>query len=81
MMVNGETVDGRGAVMAAMLPVLLLLPAIIAVQAAIFGGFVAAGAALFRLRKPLSVKVESTIRSASPSRLPGRTFRSASRNP
>jgi hypothetical protein len=52
--------------MAAMLPVLLLLPAIIAVQAAIFGGFVAAGAALFRLRKPLSVKVESTIRSVEP---------------
>jgi len=66
MMVNGETVDGRGAVMAATLPMLLLLPVIIALQAAMFGGFVAAGAALFRLRKPLSVKIESTVRSGEP---------------
>jgi len=40
MILNGETVDSRGAVMAAMFPVLLLLPDIIALQAAMFGGFV-----------------------------------------
>lgn len=66
MLVNGETVEGRGAVMAATLPMLLLVPVIIGLQAAMFGGFIAAGAALLRLRKPLSVTIESTVRSGKP---------------
>ena len=62
MVVNGETVDGHGAVVASMLPMLILVPVIVALQAVIFGGFVTVGAALFRIRKPLSVTIESTVR-------------------
>lgn len=64
MQVNGEMVEGRGAVMAAMLPMLILVPIIVALQAVMFGGFVVAGAALYRLRRPLSVTAETTIPTA-----------------
>lgn len=63
MVVNGETVSGRGAVLSALVPMVFLVPVIVAVQAAIFGGFVTAGAALFRLRKPLAVRIEKTVDS------------------
>ncbi len=66
MLVNGETVEGGGAIMAATLPMLLFLPVVIGLQAAMFGGAIAAGAALLRLRKPLSVTIESTVRSSGP---------------
>ena len=63
MLVNGEMVEGRGAVVAAMGPMLILVPVIIGLQSAMFGGFVVAGAALYRLRKPLTVTMETTVRS------------------
>lgn len=62
MMVNGESVAGRQAVLAVGVPMLLLVPVIIAMQAVMFGGFVTLGAALLRLRRPLSVTIESTVR-------------------
>ncbi|MFT4954363.1 MAG: hypothetical protein ACI8U3_000734 [Brevundimonas sp.] len=63
MVVNGDMVQGRGSVLVAMLPLLILLPIIFALQAVIFGAFATAGAALYRLRKPLSVTVERTTPS------------------
>lgn len=62
MTVNGEAVVGRGTVLLSMLPMLVILPLAIVMQAVMFGGMVMAGAALFRLRRPLTVSVESTAR-------------------
>ncbi len=59
-MINGEVIQGRGAVFSALIPFLVLLPLIIAVQALILGAFVTAGAALYRLRRPLAVTAETT---------------------
>lgn len=58
-MINGETIQGRE-VFSAMIPFLVLLPLIIAVQALVLGAFVTAGAALYRLRRPLAVTAETT---------------------
>ena len=63
MMVNDQVVEGRGAVFGAMLPMFILIPIIVLLQAFLFGGFVAAGAALYKLRRPLSVTAETTVRS------------------
>lgn len=63
MTVNGDMVQGRGSVLAAMLPAVILLPIVIAIQAVVFGIFVTVGAALYRLRKPLAVNVEGTVPS------------------
>ena len=59
--VNGELVQGRAAVLSAMLPIVILVPIIVVLQALIFGGFVTAGAALYRLRRPLSVTSAQTV--------------------
>lgn len=64
MMVNGDMVQGRAAVIGAMAPMAILIPIIIAVQAVLFGGFVLAGAALYRLRRPISVTAETTTPAA-----------------
>lgn len=63
MTVNGEAVVGRGTVFLSMLPMLVMLPLVIAMQAVMFGGMITAGAALLRLRRPLAVTVESTARA------------------
>lgn len=60
MEVNGAIVQGRGAVLAATIPFLVLLPVLVAFQALILGGFVTAGDALYRLRRPLAVTAETT---------------------
>lgn len=64
MAVNGEMVHGRGAALAAMAPMIVLLPLIIAIQGVIFGAFITIGAALYRLRRPLSVTTEVTTPSS-----------------
>lgn len=66
MSVNGDMVQGRGAVLVAMIPMVILLPIVVAIQALIFGGFVTIGAALYRQRRPLSITVETTVRSEQP---------------
>lgn len=66
MEVNGEVVQGSGAVLVAALPLIIILPIIIALQALIFGGFVTLGAALYRMRRPLAVTIETTVKSEQP---------------
>lgn len=63
MMVNGEMVQGHGAVLTAMLPMLILVPLVIAIQSVVFAAFITAGAALYRLWRPLSVTTETTLPS------------------
>ena len=58
MMVNGEVVQGRGTALAAMLPMLVLFPVVIAMQAFMFGGFLLGGLWLYRLKRPLRVVAE-----------------------
>lgn len=65
MVVNGDMVSGRSAVLTSMLPVLILFPIVLALQAALFGAFATGGAALYRLRRPLSVTIERTTSSES----------------
>ncbi len=64
MTVNGEVVYGRSAALGAMAPMILFLPLVIAVQGVIFGAFITMGAALYRLRRPLSVTAEVTTPSS-----------------
>lgn len=66
MLVNGETINGRGAVLMAMLPMIVILPVILALQAVMFGGMITGGAALYRLWRPLSVSAETTTPSPLP---------------
>lgn len=60
MIVNGDMVQGHAAVIGAMAPMVILVPIVIAIQSVLFGGFVLAGAALYRLRRPMSVTAETT---------------------
>ena len=60
MLVNGEIIEGRGAVLAAMAPFLIFAPLLLAIQAVMFGGFLTAGLWLYRLRRPLRVVTEGT---------------------
>lgn len=64
MTVNGELVQGRGAALGALAPAIVFLPVAIALQGVIFGAFITVGAALYRLRRPLSVTVETTTPSS-----------------
>lgn len=62
--VNGESVQGRGAALGALAPMIVVLPIVMAVQALILGAFITMGAALYRLRRPLSVTAETTTPSS-----------------
>lgn len=53
--VNGEMVYGRGPAIMAMLPMLIMFPIIIVVQAFMVGGLVMFGLWLYRTRWPLTV--------------------------
>jgi hypothetical protein len=64
MAVNGEMVQGRGPALMAMLPMLVLFPIIIVMQAFMFGGFLTFGAWLYRLRRPLKIVPEGSTPSA-----------------
>lgn len=55
MNVNGEMVYGAGPVFIAILPLLVMMPIIIVVQAFMFGGFLTFGLWLYRHWRPLSV--------------------------
>ena len=58
MTVNGELVEGRGAALASMLPMLVLFPVVIVMHAFMFGGFLIGGLWLYRLKRPLRVTNE-----------------------
>ena len=64
MAVNGEIVEGRGAALAAMAPVVVAFPIIIVLHAFMFGGLLTFGTWLYRLRRPLTVVSESSTPSA-----------------
>jgi len=53
--VNGELVRGRGAVLAAIAPFVLVIPIVVPLHALVFGGLMTAGLWLYRLHKPLRV--------------------------
>ena len=53
--VNGEMVYGRGAALMAILPLLVMFPIILVLQAFLAGAVVTFGLWLYRLRRPLSV--------------------------
>lgn len=58
MTVNGELVEGRGAALASILPMLVLFPVIIVMQAFMLGGLLTGGLWLYRLKRPLRVTSE-----------------------
>lgn len=53
-LVNGEPVEGSGAVLAAFLP-LIMLPVILALQAVMFGGLAVLGLWVYNKRRPIRV--------------------------
>jgi len=58
MSVNGEMVYGRDVVLMHMLPLFVLAPIVIAVQAFMFGGLITLGVRIYRRWRPLTVSAE-----------------------
>jgi hypothetical protein len=61
MMVNGEMVTGRGQALLSMLPLVVMFPVIITLQAFMFGAFLTFGLWIYRLRRPINVASEHDI--------------------
>lgn len=55
MTINGEVVEGIGAIAVQILPFVIMLPLIIVFHAFVFGGLLVAGLALYRLYRPIEV--------------------------
>ena len=53
--INGEAVQGRGALLLTMLPALVFAPIAIAFNALIWGGMMTLGLKLYTLRRPITV--------------------------
>lgn len=58
MSVNGEMVYGSGAVLLQLLPMIILVPIIIVMQAFIVGGLLTLGVLIYRQWRPLAVAAE-----------------------
>ncbi len=63
MTVNGVLVQGRSEALVLMLPILVILPVIIVMHAFMFGGLMLGGLWLYRLKRPLTVTMESETTS------------------
>jgi hypothetical protein len=59
MMVNGEMVYGRGRIFLEMLPILIVFPIAIVMNALMLGGLVIGGLALYRKRRPIELVDEN----------------------
>ena len=57
--VNGDPVSGVGAFLAGALPVMILFPVMIFIQALIFGGFFVLAMMIYRMFRPITVETES----------------------
>ena len=55
MTINGEVVEGAGAIASQILPFVIMLPLIVVFHAFVFGGLLVGGLALYRLYRPIEV--------------------------